>query len=62
MMGGVNLIKIHCRLICKCHNEFPPQQKKKKQYKKKKQLFFPAYWKKNSILEKPYSGFGLKTS
>jgi hypothetical protein len=24
--GEVNLIKIHCKHICKCHNEFPPIQ------------------------------------
>jgi hypothetical protein len=22
--GGVNLIKLHCKHICKCHNEPPP--------------------------------------
>jgi hypothetical protein len=25
-MEGVNPIEVHCKHICKCHNEHPPQQ------------------------------------
>jgi hypothetical protein len=35
MMEGANLIKIHCKLICKYHNEIPCTTKKGKRHIKK---------------------------